>query len=298
MKVVLLILLLLSSALNNAVSQSAPDSSELWLSGSLTAAYAQENRGNDDHYSTLSFQGLSDVLYRGKTSSKYTFQHAFRTEISYLHFIDSTWIISSDYFKLQLQWNKTSEKKWETSHMLYVSSRWLNLWDKTIIDGKEKSIWLEGFFNPCRIEYAYGWSKNFWKSSNFSGSLATIKIASIPRNGIYFQPEDKNLLTTKHSYIRSEYGLSFQFMINESYFKDLLVWRNQSRVFANGLNKQGVHVDFQNRVALHFLKVMELRFDTKVFFEPDYNSHVQFRQEVLLGVFYQHQQKVRSLHFP
>jgi hypothetical protein len=65
MKIVLLISLLLISALNAAFAQLAPDSSELWLSGSLTAAYAQENRGNDNHYSTLSFQGLSDVLYRG-----------------------------------------------------------------------------------------------------------------------------------------------------------------------------------------------------------------------------------------
>jgi hypothetical protein len=296
MKAILLLLFILVSTAANA--QLAPDSSELWLSSSLTAAFAQENSGNNNRFSTLSFQGLSDVVYRGKTNSKFNFQHVFRTEVSYLHFIDSIWIISSDYFKLQLQWNKTSEKKWETSHMLYVASRWLNLWDKTIIDGQEKNIWLEGFFNPARIEYSYGWNKNFWKNSSFSGSLATIKIASIPRNGLYHQPDEKNLLVTKHSYIQSEYGLSVQFMINESYFKDLLVWRNQSRVFANGFNKQGVHVDLQNRIALHFLKVMELRFDTKVFFEPDYNSHLQFRQEVLLGVFYQHQQKVRSLHFP
>lgn len=298
MKAILLLLFVFIITSIDVNAQTNSDSSELWFSGSLSAAYAQEENGSEKNYSTLSFQGLTDLIYRGKAGNKYTFQHVFRSEISYLHFIDSIWIISSDYFKLQLQWNKTSEKKWETSHMLYVTSRWLNLWDKITIDGEVKSKWMEGFFNPARVEYSYGWNKYFWKNSSFSGSLATIKITSIPRNGLYLQPEEKNLLITKHSYIQSEYGLSFQFMINERYFKDLLIWRNQSRVFANGFNKQGVHVDLQNRVALHFLKVMELRFDTKVFFEPDYNSHLQFRQEVLLGVFYQHQQKVRSLHFP
>jgi hypothetical protein len=274
------------------------DSSELWLSGSLTAAFAQEDNGNDNHYSTLSFQGLADVMYRGKTKNKYTFQHIFKSEVSYLHFIDSIWMINSDYFKLLLQWNKASEKKWETSWTLYLSSRWLNRYDYVYIDGQQQNKWLEGFLNPARIEFSYGWNKSFWKFSSFSGSLASIKINSIPRNGYYQQPDEKNLMVTKHSYIQSEYGLNLQLLINESYFKNLIVWRHQSRVFANAFNKRGVHLDVSNRVAVHFLKFMELRFDTKVFFDPDYNSKLQFRQEVLLGVFYQHQQKVRSLHFP
>lgn len=281
-----------------SASQEVQDSSQLWFSGSVTAAYAQEDNGDDRHYSTLSFQALTDLLYRGKTNNNYSFQHAFKSELSYLHFIDSIWIINSDYFKLQLQWNKNSEKKWETTWMLYVSSRWLNKWDKKTIDGEEKKKWQEGFFNPARVEFSYGWNKHFWKNSNFSGSLATIKIASIPRNDFSFQPSEKNLLTTKHSYIQSEYGLSLQLQVAESYFKDLIVWRHQTRIFANALNKKGVHADVSNRIAVHFLKFMELRFDTKILFDPDYNQHLQIRQEVLLGVFYQHQHKVRKLHFP
>jgi hypothetical protein len=36
---------------------------------------------------------------------------------------------------------------------------------------------------------------------------------------------------------------------------------------------------------------MQLRLDTKILFDPDYSTKLQFRQEVLLGVFYQHQNR-------
>ncbi len=298
MKASLLFILFLILLPVDSVSQMIQDSSDLWLSGSVTAAYAQEDNGKNNHYSTLAFQGFSDIIYKGKLSNNYSYQHVFKSEISYLHYIDSTWIISSDYFKLLLQWNKSTNKKWENTWAFYLSSRWLNKYENVYIDGEQRNKWLEGFLNPARFEFSYGWNNSFWKCSSFSGSLASIKISSIPRNELYIQAKEKNLLVTKHSYIQSEYGMSLQLLINESYFKDLIVWRHQSRVFANAFNKSGVHIDVNNRIAVRFLKFIELRFDTKIFFDPDYNSHLQFRQEVLLGVFYQHQQKVRSLHFP
>jgi hypothetical protein len=73
----------------------------------------------------------------------------------------------------------------------------------------------------------------------------------------------------------------------EPLYGEAITNENNTRFFVNALNNTGIHFECSNRIVLHFLKYLQLRLDTRLNYNPDQSTHLQYRQEVVLGVFYQ-----------
>lgn len=82
------------------------------------------------------------------------------------------------------------------------------------------------------------------------------------------------------------YGMSIQTNIQKPIDKHL-EWVNNSRFFANQFDKNHVNFDINNRVIVKVWKYLQVRFDTRLSYNPLVNYHFQFSQEILFGVFYQ-----------
>ena len=78
-----------------------------------------------------------------------------------------------------------------------------------------------------------------------------------------------------------------QLNVYEELYQKIILVENDSRLFFNALNRTAINFDFNNRIAIRFLKYLQLRFDLHLIYNPDYSKNLQYRQEVLLGVFYE-----------
>ncbi|CAN5425008.1 hypothetical protein BH11BAC2_BH11BAC2_23010 [soil metagenome] len=262
-----------------------------WVNANAAASYIGQHNWSEETNSAISLLAAVNFRHRLKRSSGNAHEHSFRSEISYLNYADSTWIKGSDYLRVNLNWMSIPGKKITQTYSVYFSTQWLNSWTMIPLADQTRKSWSGGFMNPANMELSYGTTIELLKNSRLILSPATVKIQSRPRYPLNPDPDkekDKTLFITKHSYIRTEYGFSAQVNLFEQFCDDILLLENDSRFFFNALNKQGIHLDLSNRIAIRFLKFLQLRLDTKILYDPDYSMHFQYRQEVLLGVFYEH----------
>lgn len=82
------------------------------------------------------------------------------------------------------------------------------------------------------------------------------------------------------------YGFSVATAINKN-FGDHVQWINNTRIFGNGLDRDHVNLQFSNMVIVKLWKYLQLRFDTRLAYNPMLNYKMQFRQEALIGFFYE-----------
>ena len=84
------------------------------------------------------------------------------------------------------------------------------------------------------------------------------------------------------------YGFSGYLTIDESFYKELILLQHQSHLFFNALTAKHIQFDITNRVCIRFFKYLQLRLETSLMYFPDQSLQLQYRQEVLLGIFYEH----------
>lgn len=262
----------------------------LTINGELSASYIDQRNWDLENHSMVSFLGAIDLRQRLTRKSGWEHCHSFHTEISYMRYADSIWLKSSDYARLRLQWNDKSNKKFQYSYAVFFSTQWLNNYTNTQTETGIHRDWSGGIFNPATLELAYGFNKNLWKSSSINIAFVTAKFNTRPRNSEFpdsTREQDQSLFITKHSYVKSAYGFSAQLNVYEELYQKIILVENDSRLFFNALNRTAINFDFNNRIAIRFLKYLQLRFDLHLIYNPDYSKNLQYRQEVLLGVFYE-----------
>lgn len=263
----------------------------LSVNAELSASYIDQHNWELQGNSLISISGATDIRERLIRKSGWEHNHSFRTEISYMNYTDSIWLKSSDYARLILQWKKHSDKNVVYSYSALLSTQWLNSWTNRLTETGYRKEWSGGFFNPATLELAYGFNKDLWKNSNLNIAFVSARINTLPRNAELpdsSNEKDQSLFITKHSYIKSSYGFSAQLSVYEELCNNVLLIENDSRIFFNALNKSAINLDFNNRIAIRFLKYLQLRFDLILIYNPDYSEKLQYRQEVLLDVFFQH----------
>ena len=91
--------------------------------------------------------------------------------------------------------------------------------------------------------------------------------------------------TSKMNYYMS-YGFGLITSINKP-IGTRLQWINNTRIFGNGLDKDHVNFDFGNMLIVKLWKYIQFRFDTRLAYNPMLNYNIQFRQEALVGFFYE-----------
>jgi len=254
------------------------------IAGELSGSYVVERDPWTGEQASMSLKFLVEGRRRRGFSLGRSSDHQFLTTLGYVTQRDSIWLKSNDQFRLIFRWNNRINDRYSRSWNVMIQSQWLD--SRMFREGRFD--WTGGFLNPLRLEAAYGFSRQFMKSGSLVLTPATIQVQVMPskmmRTGA---GDDRPFMTVEGSHVFTRYGFNGLLTIDESFFEGVLVWRNQSRFFMNAISSSHVQFDVHNRVCIRFLKVLQLRLDTVLQYAPETSLRLQYRQEVLLGVFYE-----------
>ena len=248
--------------------------------GGLSAAYNMQKNWNDNQVSFVTFQTGWLVDYHKDNEQSHTFHHL-NTEVSYIYYPDSIWKTNTDYLKLNLQWNKKKNNKWESNTAVYFATRYLNKYNNNIAS----KYWQEGFLNPMELSFSYGWKRTVLKRSMINISFSSMRVMVTPASRINLKNEATVQLKNNTS-ITGQYGFQAQSFINETYYNERLLWINDSRIYINQLSEKGFLIDVQNILAIKIYKYLEVRIDSKLQYDYQISNKLRFKQEALLGIYY------------
>ncbi|MCX8480262.1 MAG: hypothetical protein ORN56_10760 [Chitinophagales bacterium] len=253
---------------------------QLFYKGGLSAAYSMQKNWNDNQASFITLQSGWLVDYHKDKEQSHTFHHL-NTEISYIYYPDSIWKTNTDYLKLNLQWNKKKNNKWESNTAVYFATRYLNKYNNNIAN----KYWQEGFLNPMELSFSYGWKRGLFKRSTINISLSTIRLVVTPASRVSTKNET-TIQLKNNTAITGQYGFQAQSFINEMFYNERLHWINDSRIYINQISEKGILLDMHNIIAIKIYKCLEIRIDTKVQYDYLMSTKIRFKQEALLGFYF------------
>ncbi len=254
--------------------------------GSLAASYTTSANWQGQDSKVVSY--MSNIVFKqGSLSPGRSHSHMLLADLGLCKFIDSTWVKSVDLLQINFLWGS------ETPRMRHSYSLLLNTQFLPTISshydaesGRIEERRHGGIFRPFNLEVGYGAVLTFWNASNINFAFATLKLSGYPRDMIATAFQDATLVTTPTKKYYGSYGIGILTAINKPFGKQVQ-WINNSRVFCNGFDKDHVNFAFNNMVIVKMWKFIQLRLDTRLAYNPMLNYDLQFRQEVLLGLFYE-----------
>ncbi|MFM9056619.1 MAG: hypothetical protein ACKOQY_08025 [Bacteroidota bacterium] len=250
------------------------------LHGDFSGSVITERSGSTAATGSLVLKSLAEFRRRTTVGSQQREWYAV-TQLGYAALFDSVWIKQTDILRLQFRSVKRNAK-WTRTWSVMAGTQWMEL---RRVPGREG--YTGGFFNPLRVEAGSGIDLQFWEDSRLSVQPVTVSVQYMPKTLRRSGDSDKPFLETSRDVLMCRYGMGMQISIDEAYASGRLVWRNQTRVFVNALSSTQVHAELMNRIAFRFLKVMQLRIETQLNYAPEQSLRLEYRQEVLLGVFYE-----------
>ena len=253
---------------------------QLNYKGGLSAAYNMQKSWNDNQVSFVTFQTGWMVDYNKDNEQSHTFHHL-NTEVSYIYYPDSIWKTNTDYIKLNLQWNRKKNNRWECNTSLFFATRYLNKYN----NNSNNKFWQEGFLNPMELSFSYGWKRTVFKRSTINISFSSMRVMVTPASRINLKNE-ATLQLKNNTSITGQYGFQAQSFINETYYNERVHWINDSRIYINQLSEKGFLLDIHNILAIKIYKYLEVRIDSKLQYDYQISSKLRFKQEALLGIYY------------
>jgi len=277
-------LILLVSGLFTLAQDSTTTST--FLQTSLSASYTANNNWQGQDFKNLSFAGSINYRY-GRSTLNWRQQHFLMANLSYLKFIDSLWLKNTDVINIQLLWNE-EQAKIQHSYSVLFQSQFLPAYNHSYNHELRKNIKSKSSysFNPASLDLAYGAIFSFWDFSNINFAIANLRFSSSPRFSTSQQIEPPHFANTNHAFLNLSYGFSISTNIRKK-IGDRVEWWNNSRIFCNAADRDHLNFDFNNRINVKLWKCLQLRFDTRLAYNPLVNYKIQFGQEVLLGVFFE-----------
>lgn len=259
---------------------------DTYLYSALSASYATSSNWQGQNLRNFAFVG--NVLYKHAAfDSTRSHAHQVIADLGYLKFVDSVWVKSVDKLQVNLLW-AANGKRFNHSYSLLLNTQFLpnTTWVTEPETDRTRAKQVGGFLRPFGLEVGYGAVFNFWQGSSINFAFATLKVAGFPKD-LTADPFEKATLmqTTKMNYYIS-YGFGLITAINKP-IGTRLQWINNTRVFGNGLDKDHVNFDFGNMLIVKLWKYIQFRFDTRLAYNPMLNYNIQFRQEALVGFFYE-----------
>lgn len=254
--------------------------------GSLSASYAASQNWGGRDLKNYAFMG--NLLYRHSLfAGTRSHMHQLMADVGYLKFVDSVWVKNIDRLQTNFLWSSTG-KRFNRSYTIAFGTQFLPYtfaaYDVEQNKLVERSV--GGFLNPFTLDAGYGAVFTFWNTSNLNFAFATLRLNGSPKELTPVTFAESNTLESRNAYYFLTYGFSVSAAINKS-FGQHVQWVNNTRFFGNGLDRDHVNVDFSNMVIIKLWKYLQLRMDTRVAYNPLLNYNIQFRQEVLIGFFYE-----------
>ncbi len=226
------------------------------------------------------------------THPKFIQTYHFKTDLGFMKFIDSTWLKHTDSWKVTILFDENDSKTVTHAYALNINSQFLNTYRYFVNKMNEtESQWRGGFFNPATISFSYNVSVSLWKYSSIMLGLSSLRVVWKPIYEGVREPKETPFRKTKNSFILAHYGMSGQVNIYSKKITENITWDNTSSFFVNGISKDQVSFDFQNRITFKLVRYVQLRFDTHIIYDPLTSYNLQYDQEFLVGVFYEKKNK-------
>jgi hypothetical protein len=255
------------------------------INASIAASYTTSRNWQPTDFQNYAIAGslfIQDDLER--TNRRH--QHKLLADLSYLKFVDSIWVKGADRLQLNLLWSR-NEKNWTHSYSVLFYTQFLPT-ETSVHDPVSETnqrAHIGGPLVPAGLELSYGATWYPWPASSIQFSFATAKLSSTPKATLQ-NTNVQHLAEAGNTVLDMQYGASMLVNINHP-LTDRIDWMNTSRFFANGLDRDRVNFEVRNRVIIKLWKCLQLRFDTRVGYDPLVNYDLRFSQEIMLGVFYE-----------
>jgi hypothetical protein len=281
--IILIILLLIDSKFVIANGDSVLTKKTV-VRADISSSYTSEKSWWNDTQNYIIIKAYGEARFRKTKFSGWSHDHFVQTQLGYTSYIDSSWNKSNDSFKIHFRWMEKRSKKMTHTYFFQMQSQWFNTWQQA----DEQKVWKGGFMNPAAITLGYSFTFNFLENSNLLLAPATFQVNIQPQQSNSLAFNERPLLKAKDSHIYSRYGFSAFLNIDEYFYKDFILWQHRSQLFFNALTAQQIQFDISNRLCFRFFKYIQLRFDTSLTYLPEQTLKLQYKQEVLLGIFYEY----------
>ncbi|MBS1942714.1 MAG: hypothetical protein JST38_17750 [Bacteroidetes bacterium] len=271
---------------SSAVSSAEPRYVSTAFYGSLSASYATSDNWAGHDQRNLTVQGnlfySHNLFGNGRSHS-----HQAMADLGFLKYVDSTWEKSIDNVQVNLLWSNNGHK-FNSSYTVAFGTQFLpaSFPEYDFEQDKLVNRSVGGFLNPFNMQVGYGGVFRFWNTSTANVAFATIQLSSSPKEFASPAFLDANVIEGKRAYYFMNYGFSLSTAIRKK-FGNHVEWINNTRIFGNGLDRDHVNLQLSNMVIVKLWKYLQLRFDTRLAYNPLLNYKMQFRQEALIGFFYE-----------
>lgn len=252
----------------------------------LSSSYATSSNWQGQDLRNFAFIGNVQYKHFARDSTK-SHAHQVLADLGYLKFVDSIWVKSVDRLQVNLLW-ASNGKRFNHSYSVLLNTQFLpnTSWLYHPESNRTKASKVGGFMRPFGLEVGYGAVLNFWKASSINFAFATLKVSGFPKELTAVPFTNATLMESPRMNYYMSYGFGLVTAINKP-IGNRLLWINNSRAFANGLDKDHVNFDFSNMLIVKLWKYIQFRFDTRLAYNPLLNYNIQFRQEALIGFFYE-----------
>lgn len=253
---------------------------------SLSSSYSTSSNWQGQDQRNFSF--LGNVLYKHSTQdSTRSHAHQLLADLGYLKFVDSLWVKSVDRLQVNMLWSAKA-RRFEHSYSILLNTQFLpnTTWRYDPELQRSTSTVVGGLLRPFTLEAGYGAMLRFWNTSSINFAFATLKLSGYPRELTAPQFSDATLIQSRTMNYYMSYGLGLITAINKP-IGQRLQWINNSRAFCNGFDKDHANFDISNMLIVKLWKYIQFRFDSRMAYSPMLNYQVQFRQEALIGIFYE-----------
>lgn len=279
----LLLTLLLPGGKNSAQPPDSVVLNKRVMRGDLSGSYVTERNWWADAQEYLTVRGLAEARFRKKYAGGRQYEHYIHTQLGYASFPDSIWMKDADQLRVQLRWMNKGPRGGMHTWNVRFQTQWLSTWQYS----ETGRTWTAGFMNPAALEGGYAFSWDFLKNSNLMLTPAAFQLRVRPNKQGPASLQELPAITTRHADIYSRYGFSMSLNMEETFYKDVILLSHQSHLFCNAISAQQVQFECINRLCFRFLKYLQLRIDTSISYYPEQSLRLQYRQEVLVGIFYE-----------
>ena len=264
--------------------QSSAFNSSLYTA--LSSSYTTSTNWQGRDLRNFSFVG--NLQYRhGALVGDNKHAHVVLADVGFQKFVDSIWVKSVDRLQVNLLWS-TQGARIKHSYSVLLNTQFLpsSTWKYDAELGRTTERRVGGLMRPFTLEAGYGAVITFWNTSNINFAFATLKLSGYPKESVAPIFRDATFIAAPSMNYYASYGFGMVTAINKPIGKHLL-WINNSKAFCNGFDKDHASFDFSNMLIVKLWKYIQFRFDTRLAYNPVLNYDIQFRQEALVGFFYE-----------
>jgi hypothetical protein len=265
--------------------------------GQDTSLTKSKNRFGQNGFYTLSFISSDtkklNTLNQFFLSANCTFSYSrqttgaetsieLKTDLSYTRFLDSAWIKNSDNVTFNFLVRQNKAQSIRTSFNCLLKTQLTDTWVYQRTNKGTTKLWKSGPLTPAVMNISYGMIVKLSERSYVNFGLASIKFNSW---NVQQRPSDTAQFRAKNIGVNSEYGCTILVSADESLTKFVSL-ENRTTIFCNGIKKDGIGFDIQNRFWIRLYKNLRLKIENKLVLDTKTETGVQKRTEILLGLFF------------